>query len=214
MNAQAEGFAAFLLRLRAAGGVSREVIGALEATRRAAFLPGPFADLAWAEGVLPIECGEAIESPDIQARALSALSIEPGNRVLEVGTGTGFTAAVMARLAGRVISLERYRTLADLARTRVEQLALSNVVVRQADGSPGLVAEGPFDRIVVWASFDAHPRLFVDQLSSGGVMVAPIGPPEGKQQLARLTKVGSRFDREDLATVRFQPLAKGMAQRL
>lgn len=207
-----EGIAAFLLRHR--GRVPAAVLAAFEQTPRGAFLPGQFSDIAWTEGVLPVECGEVIESADLQALAITALDAEPESRVLEIGTGTGFTAAVLSRLANRVVTMERYRTLAGLARGRLEGLGISNVVVRQADGSVGLAAEGPFDRIVVWASFDSHPRLFVEQLSSHGVMVTAIGPPEGAQTLVRLSKLGSRFDREDLATVRFQPLIRGVAAKL
>ena len=117
----------------------------------------------------------------------------------------------MARLGGRVLTLDRYKTLAEQARQRFEKLGLANAVARQADGSAGLPGEGPFDRIVVWAAFDSLPRAFVDQLSSGGTMIAPVGPAEGEQVLASLTKVGSRFERTDIATVRLQPIAKGVA---
>lgn len=205
-----EGFAAFMLRMRGKD-ISREVLAAFEATPRAEFLHEAQADVAWTDRMLPLACGEAIEGVDLQARIIAALAFEPGDRVLEVGTGSGYTAAVISRLVGRVTTVDRYRTLTDRARSRIENLGISNVAVRQADGSAGLPAEGPFDRIVVWAAFDSHPRIFVDQLSTGGLMVAPIGPEEGRQVLAKLTKVGSRFDREDLAQVRFQPFAKGLA---
>jgi protein-L-isoaspartate(D-aspartate) O-methyltransferase len=134
--------------------------------------------------------------------------------VLEVGTGSGYTAAVMARLAGRVLSLDRYRTLIAEAEQRLSALGISNVILRQADGSAGAAADGPFDRIVVWAAFEGPPRNFVDQLASGGVMIAPIGPAEEVQTLARLTKLGSRFEREDIGRVRLQPLASGVAAAL
>ncbi|MFI0843163.1 protein-L-isoaspartate(D-aspartate) O-methyltransferase [Mesorhizobium sp. IMUNJ 23232] len=206
-----EGFAAFMLRLRGRGGVSNAVIAAFEATPRAPFLAGHFHDLAWSDRMLPIACGEAIEGADLQAQVISALAFEPGNRVLEIGTGSGYTAAVISRLAGRVTTIDRYKTLVDQAKQRFEQFGIQNVIVRQADGANGLASEGPFDRIVVWAAFDSHPRIFVDQLSTGGTMVAAIGPEEGKQVLVRLTKVGSRFEREDIGEVRFQPILKGAA---
>jgi protein-L-isoaspartate(D-aspartate) O-methyltransferase len=211
MTSDREGFAAFMLRLRGRGGVGKEIVAAFEATPRAAFLPGQFHDIAWSDRMLPIECGEAIEGADLQALVISALRIEPGSRVLEVGTGSGYTAGVISRLAGRITTLERYKTLVDQARRRFEQFGIQNVHVRQGDGSSGLAAEGPFDRIVVWAAFDSHPRIFVDQLSSGGTMVAAIGPEEERQVLVRLTKLGSRFEREDIGVVRFQPIARGLA---
>ncbi|MDQ2705055.1 MAG: protein-L-isoaspartate(D-aspartate) O-methyltransferase, partial [Pseudomonadota bacterium] len=161
--------------------------------------------------MIPIECGEAIEGPDMQAQIIASLAIEPGHRVLEVGTGSGFTAAVLARLAAKVVTVERYRTLAEQARQRFEALGLVNAFMRHADGSQGLPAEAPFDRIVVWAAFDAMPRSFAEQLASNGVMIAPIGPDEGEQVLTKLTKIGSRFEREDIGTVRLQPIAKNIA---
>ena len=182
-----EGFAAFLLRLRGRGIVPKDMIAAFEATPRRGFLSNLYHDVAWSDRMLPIECGEAIEGADLQAAVIAALAIEPGNRILEVGTGSGYTAAVMARLGGRIVTLDRYKTLVEQARQRFEALGISNAIARQADGSGGLPGEGPFDRIVVWAAFDSLPRAFVDQLSSGGIMIAPIGPEEGEQVLARLT---------------------------
>jgi protein-L-isoaspartate(D-aspartate) O-methyltransferase len=215
MNAQPddrEAFAAFMLRLRGKGIMSKELVAAFEATPRRAFLPSQWQSaVAWSDRMTPIECGEAIEGVDLQAQVISALELSNGHRVLEVGTGSGFTAAVMARLGGRVITLERYRTLAELARQRFEKLGLTNVVARHADGGNGLPGEGPFDRIVAWTAFDGLPRPFVDQLSSGGIMITPIGAGEGEQVLAKLTKVGSRFERADIGIVRLQPVAKGLA---
>lgn len=206
-----EGFAAFLLRLRGKGVVAKDLIAAFESTPRRGFLADRWQNVAWAEGMIPIDCGEAIEGVDVQAGVIAALALEPGHKVLEVGTGSGYSAAVMSRLAARIITLERFRTLTEQARQRFEALGITNVSARQADGSNGLAGEGPFDRIVVWAAFDGLPRLFVDQLASGGVMIAPIGPAEGEQVLAKLTKIGSRFEREDIGTVRLQPIVPGVA---
>jgi len=206
-----EGFAAFLLRLRGRGIVAKDMITAFEATPRRAFIPAQWQNLAWSERTLPIECGETMEGADLQAAVIAALAIEPGCRVMEIGTGSGYTAAVMSRLAARVVTVDRYKTLIDQARQRFEALGISNVFVRQVDGSNGLPGEGPFDRIVVWSAFESLPRSFADQLSSGGIMVAPIGPGEGEQAMAKLGKLGSRFEREDIAVVRFQPMARGVA---
>lgn len=206
-----EAFAALLLRLRARGIVGKELIAAIEATPRRLFVPGQYQAHAWSARMLPIECGEAIEGVDTQAAIIAALELDPSHRVLEIGTGTGFTAAVMSRNAARVLTLERYRILAGNARQRIEALGLLNVWVRHADGGNGLPGEGPFDRIVVWAAFDSLPRSFVDQISSGGVLIAPVGPAEGEQAWAKLTKVGSRFEREDIGVARLQPLAAGLA---
>jgi len=212
--AEREKFAAFLLRMRAAGLDRRELVAAVEATPRSAFVPAQWRADAWADRSIPIECGEAIEGIDLQMRVLAALDLGPECRVLEVGTGSGFTAAVMARLSARVLTLDRFRTLTEQAARRHETLGLANVIVRQADGTLGVPAEGPFDRIVVWAAYETLPRGFVDQLSSGGVMVAAIGPGDGVQIVEKLTKIGSRFEREQLAEVRFQPVAAGVAQAI
>jgi protein-L-isoaspartate(D-aspartate) O-methyltransferase len=206
-----EGFAAFLLRLRGRGIVPKDMITAFEATPRRAFIPPQWQNLAWSERMIPIECGETMEGADLQAAVIAALNIEPTSRVLEIGTGSGYTAAVMSRLAARVVTVDRYKTLTEQAKQRFEALGISNVFVRQTDGSNGLPGEGPFDRIVVWASFNSLPRPFVDQLSSGGTMVAPIGPDEGEQLMSKLNKLGSRFEREDIGVVRFQPMSQGVA---
>ena len=206
-----EDFAAFLLRLRNKGIVSRELVAAFEATPRRDFLPGQWQSAAWSDRMVPIECGEAIEGVDLQATVIAALEIQPGNRVLEVGTGSGYTAAVMARLGGRVMTLDRYKTLVEQARQRFEKLGLGNVA-----GAPGRWRQRAAGRGAV----RPHRRLdglrqpaaaFVDQLSSGGIMIAPIGPADGEQILSKLTKVGSRFERDDIATVRLQPIVKGVA---
>ncbi|MHB2264709.1 protein-L-isoaspartate(D-aspartate) O-methyltransferase [Aliihoeflea sp. PC F10.4] len=210
-STEREGFAAFLLRARSLGITGRELIAAIEATPRQNFVPDQWRDDAWSRRMVPIECGEAIEGIDLQAKCLSALGLQPGQRVCEIGTGSGYTAAVMARIAGRVFSLERYKTLAAQAQERFETLGLTNAIARHADGLSDVAVEGPFDRIICWCAFDTLPRHFVDQLSSNGVMVAAIGPAEDEQALARLTKVGSRFEREDIGRVRFQPIVKGAA---
>jgi len=145
---------------------------------------------------------------------LYLLMVRPGNRVLEIGTGSGFTAAVMARIAERVITLDRFGTLIELAKRRFERIGAGNVAARQADGSQGLKGEGTFDRILVTASFEAMPRFFVDQLVAGGIAIVPIVHEDGACVLARLTKVGSRFEREDLFPVPFEPLVPGKALAL
>lgn len=207
-----DGFDAFFQRHR--GRLSSELAAAFEATPRASFLAPAYANAAWTSGMLPIECGEAIESVDLQALVLQSLGVEPGHRVLEVGTGSGFTAALMARLSARVTTVERFRTLASLAVSRFEALGLTGVTVHHADGSNGFHMNSPYDRIIVWAAFDTLPRSFADQLATNGVMIAPIGPDDGEQELAKLSKVGSRFEREDIARVRLQPIARAIAARL
>jgi protein-L-isoaspartate(D-aspartate) O-methyltransferase len=209
-----ERFASFLMRVRSRGITDPGLLDAFEATPRRGFVPAAFADSAYCDRTVPIDCGEVIEGLDLQAAVLHALGIEDNHRVLEVGMGSGFTAAVMAHLALRVTTAERYRTLCEQAKARFEALRIPNISVRHADARNGLNGEGPFDRIVVWAAFDSMPRAFVDQLATNGVMVCAIGPEEGEQVLTRLSKIGSRFEREDLMNVRFQPLASALAAAL
>ncbi len=209
-----EGFAAFVLRARAAGLQDSGLLAAIESVPRASFIDPQYAGLAWSSRTVPIPCGESIEGIDFQARVLASLAVEPGHRLLEIGTGTGFTAAVMARMGARVKTVERYRTLVEAASRRFATLGFGGISIRQADGARGLAGEGPFDRIVVWAAFESLPRHFVDQLASSGVMIAAIGPGDQPQELVRLVRIGSRFERSRLGEVRMQPLASGVAQFL
>lgn len=209
-----ERFAAFLMRMRAKGINNADLLDAFEATPRRGFVPAAFADAAYSDRTVPIDCGEVIEGLDLQAAVIHALGIDPAHRVLEIGTGSGFTAAVMSHMAQRVSTADRFKSLCEQARSRMEALRITNVTIRHADARNGLNGEGPFDRIIVWAAFDALPRAFVDQLATGGIMICPIGPADGVQTLARLAKVGSRFERDDLMTVRFQPLGTMLAAAL
>ncbi len=204
-----EGFAAFVMRMRAVGISDRTLISAIEATPRRAFVDPQYHNAVWSSRTIPIDCGEVIEGLDLQATIIHALKIGDGHRVLEIGTGSGYTASVMGRLAKRVITIERFRRLQESAAAVLRETSLGNVITSRADGAEGS-DDGPFDRIVAWAAFDAIPRAFVDQLVSGGIIVCAIGEPEQPQVLVRLAKVGSRFEREDLGLVRFQPVARGL----
>ncbi|MEM9575166.1 MAG: protein-L-isoaspartate(D-aspartate) O-methyltransferase, partial [Pseudomonadota bacterium] len=169
------------------------------------FIRPEFLSDVWSKGTIPIDCGESIEGPDTQARLIRHLGIEEDHRVLEIGTGSGFTAAVMSKLAKRVFTIERYRTLSAAAAARIRELKIDNAIASHGDGSRG-GTDGPFDRIISWAAFDNVPRPFIEQLTSGGVMICPIGEADMPQDIVRLTKVGSRFERQDIGKVRAQPL--------
>lgn len=209
-----EGFAAFVLRMRARGVSDQRLFSAIEATPRMTFV-GPYgADIAYGDRTIPIECGETIEGLDLQATLIAALELDGRQRVLEIGTGSGYTAAVMARLSARVLTLDRYKGLVEQANSRFAALEIGNVAARRADGTSLPHGEGPFDRIIVWAAFDSLPRHYAEHLTSGGVMIAPVGPGDDVQTMLKLRKTGSRFEREDLATVRLQPLLEGVAAAL
>jgi protein-L-isoaspartate(D-aspartate) O-methyltransferase len=209
-----EGFAALCLRLRARGINNADLLNAIEQTPRHLFVPAEYAAQAWSSRTLPIECGALIEGVDLTARILDAMKLKPSHRVLEIGTGSGFTAAVIGRLAERVLTVDRYKTLVNLAQERMDKLALRNVIVRQADGSNGLQGEGTFDRILVTAAFNSFPRIYAEQLVSGGVMLAPVVGENGVAKMMKLTKSGSRFEREDLFETPYQSMVPQVALML
>ncbi|PDT09735.1 protein-L-isoaspartate(D-aspartate) O-methyltransferase [Rhizobium sp. M1] len=212
--AEKEGFAALVLRLRAEGISDLDLLTAVEQTQRSLFVPAQFADDAYSSRTIPIECGSFLEGIDFVVRILHHLRLKPGQRVLEIGTGSGFTAAVMGRLAERVLSIDRYKTLTTAAQRRMESLGLRNVVIRQADGSAGMQGEGTFDRILVTAAFNAMPRFYTDQLVSGGSMIAPLMISENECRMVRLTKTGSRFEREELFEAPYLPIVPRLASLL
>lgn len=209
-----EGFASLVLRLRAQGVTDLDLLTACEQTPRTQFVPAQFVTDAYCTRSMPIECGSFMEGADLAVRVLARLQLKPGHRVLEIGTGSGYTAAIMGRIAERVLSVERYKTLVQAAQVRTEALGLRNVIIRQADGSNGMLGEGTFDRILATAAFNAVPRFYADQLVHGGSMVAPLITGDDSCMMVRLTKTGSRFEREDLFPVFYLPLATHTALHL
>jgi protein-L-isoaspartate(D-aspartate) O-methyltransferase len=142
------------------------------------------------------------------------LGVRPDHRVLEVGTGSGYQAAVLSRIARDVVSIERYRTLAEAARNRLTTLGYQNVDIRVGDGLAGVPDRAPYDRIIVTAAAEAIPEALVAELAEGGVMVLPLGPHSGPQQLVKLKRGGGGIAQEDLIGVRFVPLLPGQAREL
>ena len=209
-----EGFAALVLRLRAEGISDLDLLTAVEQTPRSAFVPPQFIEQAYSSRSIPIDCGSFMEGADLALRLLDRLHVKPGQRVLEIGTGSGFMTAVLGRLAERVLSIDRYKTLVVNAQRRIDNLGIRNVVLRQADGSNGLSGEGTFDRILATAAFPAMPRFYAEQLVSGGVLLAPIMMDENSCMMVRLTKTGSRFEREDLFEVPYLALVPKIASYL
>jgi protein-L-isoaspartate(D-aspartate) O-methyltransferase len=209
-----EGFAALVLRLRAEGISDLDLLTAVEQTPRSQFVPAQYAEAAYSSRTVPIDCGAFMEGADLAVRILARLQIKPGQRVLEIGTGSGFMTAVMGRMAERVLSVERYKTLVTQAQTRIDALGVRGVVIRQADGGNGMPGEGTFDRILVTGAFAAMPRFYADQLTHGGSMMAPLIMDDETCMMVRLTKTGSRFEREDLFPVPYLPLVPQIAAQL
>ncbi|MEN0000458.1 MAG: protein-L-isoaspartate O-methyltransferase, partial [Pseudomonadota bacterium] len=180
-----------------------------------AFVDPIYHSAVWGSRVIPIDCGEVIEGLDQQAMMIDRLELGEEHRVLEIGTGSGYTAAVMSKLASRVFTVERYKRLYTSARDTLRQLRIENVVCSHASAElDALSAEGPFDRIISWAAYEELPRSFSDQLTSGGKIICAVGEADSPQVLVRLTKVGSRFEREDIGLVRMQVIKSGMPQTL
>lgn len=206
--------AELVLTLRREGLSDRKVLAAMEAIPRRLFLDRRHREVAYRNAALPIECGQTISQPTVVAMMTEALDLEPHHRVLEVGTGSGYQAAVLSRLAGKVITIERYGELALLARERLEALGADNVAVRVGDGGLGAPEEAPFDRIIVTAAAEALPEALLEQLAEDGILVAPLGRRGGVQTLDRLVKRRDGIDRSTIASVRFVPLEDGVAENL
>jgi len=204
----------FLLTLRRRGIGDAAVLRAMDEVPREYFIEGATLEAAYADRALPIACGQTISQPYVVAYMTEQLAVEPQHRVLEVGTGSGYQAAILSRLAGEVITIERFRTLAETARGRLQTLGYRNVEVRLGDGLAGAPDKAPFDRIVVTAATETVPTNLLAQLGEGGVLLLPLGPQGGAQHLVRLTKSGDETRQEELIAVRFVPLLAGQAREL
>jgi protein-L-isoaspartate(D-aspartate) O-methyltransferase len=204
----------FLLTLRRRGIADKAVLRAMDEVPRAQFVEADFADSAYADQALPIACGQTISQPYVVAYMTEQLRLRPEHRVLEVGTGSGYQAAVLSRLVREVVSIERYRTLAEKARERLRALGYDNVEVVVGDGFAGVPEKAPYDRIIITAAAPEVPQALIDQLADGGVMLLPLGPQDGPQNIVKLTKTPTGLEREDLIAVRFVPLLHGQAREL
>ncbi len=204
----------FMLTLRRRGIMDQAVLRAMDQVPREHFVEARFADTAYADQALPIACGQTISQPYVVAFMTEQLDVKANHRVLEIGTGSGYQAAVLSRLAREVVTLERYRTLADAARGRLKTLGYDNVTVLLGDGLSGEPFRAPYDRIVVTAAAESVPPALTEQLADDGIMILPVGPHGGAQELVKLTKARDGLSRESLLPVRFVPLLPGQAREL
>lgn len=202
-----------VMALRNAGVRDKAVLAAIERTPRDLFVPESFADQAFENRPLPIDCGQTISQPLIVALMTQALEVTDRCKVLEVGTGSGYQAAVLARLARRVYTIERYRTLSLEAVKRFEALRLTNIVTRIGDGTKGWPEQAPFDRIIITAAAPSRPDVILDQLREGGVCVAPV-QNGAVQTLYRYRREAGGISEEELLDVRFVPLVEGIARSM
>jgi protein-L-isoaspartate(D-aspartate) O-methyltransferase len=183
------------------------VLAAMRTVPREMFVDKALVEFAYDDGALPIEVGQTISQPYIVARMIEAAALRRDSRVLEVGTGSGYAAAVLSRVAANICTIERHKALADLARRRFEQLGYENIDVRTGDGSRGWPDMSPFDAIIVAAAGPTIPPALKQQLAIGGKLVLPVGNSYGDQTLCRIARLSdTEFERVDLDAVCFVPL--------
>ena len=189
------------------------MLGAIEKTPRERFIPPAFADQAYENVALPIEHGQTVSQPYVVALMTEKLELGERHKVLEIGTGSGYQTAVLARLARRVFTIERHRELLRDAQARLESLRLTNIVFRFGDGTNGWPEQIPYDRVIVTAAATDIPALLIDGLARDGVLVAPVGSDRRDQQLLRIRRTDGGFATEDLGLVRFVPLVAGLPRQ-
>jgi protein-L-isoaspartate(D-aspartate) O-methyltransferase len=198
-----------LMKLRTCGINDTRVLSAMEHTPRDVFVEEAFREHAYDDTALPIASGQTISQPTVVAWMTWALEIQPRMRVLEIGTGSGYQAAILARLCRRVYTIERHKDLLAMAEERFRQLKLNNIVTKRGDGTRGWKEAGPYERIMVTAAAEEVPQALIDQLAPGGIMVIPIGANVTEQVLFRLHKLeDGSISSEQLMDVRFVPLVR------
>ncbi|MEL6608661.1 MAG: protein-L-isoaspartate(D-aspartate) O-methyltransferase [Pseudomonadota bacterium] len=210
MDAAAERKMQFLFQLRSKGVTDAAVLTAMETIDRGPFVKGIFADRAYEDMPLPIACGQTISQPSVVGLMTQALKVQPRDKVLEVGTGSGYQAAILSQLARRVYTVDRHRRLVREARAVFDALDLHNITAFTADGSHGLTEQAPFDRIIVTAAAEDPPGPLLAQLKVGGIMVVPVGQSDTVQSLIRVTRTEAGLDYDELRPVRFVPLVEGL----
>ena len=204
----------FQLTLRRRGISDQSVLRAMEEIPREVFVDSADRGDAYRDSALGIACGQTISQPFVVAYMTEQLQLQKRHRVLEIGTGSGYQAAILSRLCGQVLTIERYRTLADSARARLKKLGYDNVEVMLGDGFDIPASAGTFDRIIVTAAMERIPEALLERLEPGGVLIAPVGPHQGTQTLVRVTRTDAGFDRRELVDVRFVPALPGIAREL
>ncbi|MDX1743215.1 MAG: protein-L-isoaspartate(D-aspartate) O-methyltransferase [Ruegeria sp.] len=202
----------FLFALRSRGVTDARVLAAMEQVDRGQFVKGLFADRAYEDTPLPIACGQTISQPSVVGLMTQALDVRPRDTVLEVGTGSGYQAAILSKLARRVYTVERHKRLVRETGQLFRDLGLTNVTAMLTDGSFGLPEQAPFDRIIVTAAAEDPPGPLLAQLKIGGIMVLPVGQSDAVQTLIRVRRTETGLDYDELLPVRFVPLLEGLGK--
>jgi protein-L-isoaspartate(D-aspartate) O-methyltransferase len=204
----------FQLTLRRRGISDQTVLRAMEEIPRDVFVQASDRADAYRDSALGIACGQTISQPFVVAYMTEQLQLKKQHRVLEIGTGSGYQAAILSRLCKQVLTIERYRTLADAARARLKKLGCDNVEVMLGDGFDIPADAGKFDRVIVTAAMEQIPDILAQRLEPGGILIAPVGPHQGIQTLIRMTRTDTGFERKELVDVRFVPALPGVAREL
>jgi protein-L-isoaspartate(D-aspartate) O-methyltransferase len=204
----------FQLTLRRRGISDQAVLRAMEEIPREMFVEAADRPDAYRDSALGIACGQTISQPFVVAYMTEQLQLQKHHRVLEIGTGSGYQAAILSRLCRQVLTVERYRTLADSARARLEKLGCDNVEVMFGDGFAVPASAGNFDRIIVTAAMEQIPESLTQRLEPAGVLIAPVGPHHGTQTLVRVIRTDAGLGRKELVDVRFVPALPGIAREL
>ena len=214
LGAIEQGKIELIMSLRRQGIRDKRVLNAIERIPREVFIDVNFRKQAYEDHALPIECGQTISQPFIVAYMTEQLQVGDRMKVLEVGTGSGYQAAVLSKLCRRVYTIERYRTLLRDAVKRFDELHLHNITSKIGDGADGWPEQAPFDRIIVTAAAPSIPQKLVEQLKPGGIMIVPVGITggRGEQNLVRIERTEEGVTRNDLMPVRFVPLVEGVAK--
>lgn len=202
----------FLFSLRSRGVTNKRVLNAMERVDRGKYIRGTFEDRAYEDTPLPIACGQTISQPSIVALMTEALDVQPRDKVLEIGTGSGYQAAILSQLARRVYTVDRYSRLVREARAVFEAENITNIIALIADGSRGLPKQAPFDRIILTAASEDPPGPLLEQLRVGGIMVLPVGQSDTVQTLVKVVKTEDGLDYHELRSVRFVPLLEGLGK--
>ncbi|MEM1065635.1 MAG: protein-L-isoaspartate(D-aspartate) O-methyltransferase [Pseudomonadota bacterium] len=208
---EAERTMAFLFALRSRGVRDTRVLEAMEKVDRAEFVTGVFSDRAYEDMPLPISCGQTISQPSVVGLMTQALDVHPRDKVLEIGTGSGYQAAILSHLARRVYTVERHKRLARHAQELFERLGYTNITCVAADGSRGYPQQAPFDRILVTAAAEDPPGPLLAEMRVGGIMVLPVGQSDTVQHLIKVTRTETGYDYDELLPVRFVPLVEGLS---
>ncbi len=202
----------FLYALRSKGVTDSRVLTAMERVDRGDFVRGLFAERAYEDMPLPITCGQTISQPSVVALMTQALEVSARDKVLEIGTGSGYQAAILSQLARRVYTIDRHRRLVREAEAVFQSLGMTNITALTADGSHGLPDQAPFDRILVTAAAEDPPGPLLAQLREGGIMVLPVGQSDTVQSLIKVTRTATGYEYDELRPVRFVPLVEGLGQ--